>query len=171
MPTLARRYLVLLTLAFWMGGFTFYTGVVIPTGNQVLGSERDIGFITQQVTNWLNAIGVLALVILGCSAWFERRGVPRVLMLFSWLAMALLQAGLFYVHSVLDGRLETATHKINGPMHIFFNWHRLYMVIASAQWGFALIYLWLVVLSWRNSDISSNTSPFLNKLGSETAAR
>ena len=51
-----------------MGGFTFYGGVLISTANQVLGSERDVGFVTQQVTNWLNFIGVLALIILGISA-------------------------------------------------------------------------------------------------------
>ncbi|HWF18058.1 MAG TPA: hypothetical protein VG754_02270 [Verrucomicrobiae bacterium] len=95
MATLFRRYLILLTIAFWMGGFTFYTGVVIPTGNEVMGGERDVGFITQQVTNWLNTIGVLSLVVLGCNAWFERQGILRLLMLFSWLAMTLLQAGFF----------------------------------------------------------------------------
>ncbi|HZV37045.1 MAG TPA: hypothetical protein VFB72_20885 [Verrucomicrobiae bacterium] len=152
MMTLARRYAVLLTIAFWMGGFTFYTGVVIPTGNQVMGGERDVGFITQQVTNWLNAIGVIALIILGLNAWFQRPGFPRLLMLLSWLAMIVLQGGLFYVHSVLDAKLDTSTHRISGPMHIFFNWHRLYMLLASAQWGFALIYLWLAVVVWKQTD-------------------
>jgi hypothetical protein len=148
MLTLLRRYLVILTLAFWMGGFTFYTGLVIGIANEVLGDERDVGFITQQVTNWLNWIGILALIILGCSAWVERRGIPRLLMLLSWLAMALLEVGLFFVHAALDQRLETATHKINGPMHIFFNWHRLYMVVATGQWCAALIYLWLAIVIW-----------------------
>lgn len=158
MTTLLRRYLVLLTLAFWMGGFTFYTGVVIGIANQVLGSERDVGFVTQQVTNWLNLIGVLATVILGFSAWFERRGFSRVLMLLSWLAMVALQGGLFFVHAQLDHRLEVATHKIHGPLNVFFNWHRLYMVVATAQWLAALSYLWLAVVLWREVKAATPAS-------------
>ena len=72
-----RRYAVLLIFAVWMGGFTFYTLIVIPTGGKVLGSERDVGFITQQVTNWLNWIGLLALLVLGWNARAEGRGVAR----------------------------------------------------------------------------------------------
>src|SRR5215469_3439353 len=59
-----RRFAVLLMFALWMGGFTFYTLIVIPTGGKVLdGGERDVGFITQQVTIWLNWIGVAALPV------------------------------------------------------------------------------------------------------------
>lgn len=161
MTTLLRRYLVLLTLAFWMGGFTFYGGVVISTANQVLGSERDVGFVTQQVTNWLNLIGILALIILGISAWFERRGIPRILMFLCWLALLVTQGGLFYVHTALDSRLETATHKIHGAMNIFFNWHRLYMATATAQWCAALAYLWLAVVLWRQADRQNVSTPIL----------
>ena len=148
MTTLLRRYLVLLTIAFWMGGFTFYTGIVIGVANRVLGDERDVGFVTQQVTNWLNYIGILALVILGASAWVERRGLPRLLMLLCWLAMALLEVALFFVHAALDRRLVIPTHKVLGPLNTFFDMHRLYMVTASAQWAAALLYLWLAIITW-----------------------
>ena len=152
MKTLIHRYLVLLTLAFWMGGFTFYTGVVIHIGNHVMGGERDIGFITQAVTIWLNRIGVLSLIILGASALVQQRGMLRILLWLSWLGMAATQIGLFLIHSVLDGMLETSTHKIHGHMDVFFNWHRLYMAVATAQWCAALVYLWLIMVLWRQSD-------------------
>ena len=135
-----------------MGGFTFYTGVVIHVGNHVMGGERDIGFITQAVTIWLNRIGVLSLIILGASACVQQRGIPRVLLWLSWLGMAATQAGLFLIHPVLDAMLETSTHKIHGHLDIFFNWHRLYMAVATAQWAAALVYLWLTVVLWRQSD-------------------
>ncbi|MDB6020868.1 MAG: hypothetical protein JWQ04_725 [Pedosphaera sp.] len=152
MKTLLRRYLVLLTLAFWMGGFTFYTGIVIRIGGQVLGGERDVGFITQQVTNWLNWIGVLALVILAWSTWLERRGTPRLLLVFSWVSLLATQLNLFRVHSVLDQLLDIDTHKIHGPMATFFHWHRIYLIIATAQWLAALAYLWIALVLWRQTD-------------------
>ena len=147
-----RRYIVLLMFALWMGGFTFYTLIVIPTGGKVLGGERDVGFITQQVTNWLNWLGILALLVLAWNALAEGRGIARMLLAFSWLAMAVMQAGLFLIHPVLDHMLDTATHKIHNPMVTFFNWHRFYMIVASAQWLAALIYLWLALIIWRETD-------------------
>ena len=70
-----RRFLVVLALGFWLGGFTFYAGVVIHAGHRVFGSARETGFLTQQVTTWLNFSGWLALAILfwnGLAAWKMR---------------------------------------------------------------------------------------------------
>lgn len=147
-----RRYAVLLIFALWMGGFTFYTLVVIPTGGKVLGSERDVGFITQQVTNWLNWLGLLALLILGWNAQAEGRGILKLLLSCAWLAMALTEAGVFLLHRIIDGLLDTETHKIHGPLDHFFVWHRSYMAVASLQWLAALIYLWLALIIWRRTD-------------------
>src|SRR2546421_12981299 len=61
---IARRFLVIVALGFWLGGFTFYAGVVIHTGHRVVGGMRETGFLTQQVTGWLNVSGVAALAIL-----------------------------------------------------------------------------------------------------------
>jgi hypothetical protein len=59
-----RRFLFVAAVAFWIGGFTFYGSIVIPTGIQVLHGHVKQGFITQQVTNWLNLSGVIGLPIL-----------------------------------------------------------------------------------------------------------
>src|SRR5689334_8725515 len=53
----ARRFIVISAIAFWLGGFTFYAGVAIPTGVEVLGTHKAVGFITQGVTRWLNVAG------------------------------------------------------------------------------------------------------------------
>src|SRR5262249_50137002 len=63
--TIVRRFLVLLTLLFWQGGFTFYAAVVVPIGTQVLGSTAEQGRITRRVTPYLNLSGVAGLVFLG----------------------------------------------------------------------------------------------------------
>ena len=54
--TILRRFLVLIALFFWQGGFTFYAAVVVPVGQQVLHSHLRQGFVTQQVTNYLNLL-------------------------------------------------------------------------------------------------------------------
>jgi hypothetical protein len=147
-----RRYATLLVFALWMGGFTFYKLIVIPTGGKVLGSERDVGFITQQVTNWLNWIGLLALLVLGWNSRAEGRGILKFCLACAWLAMALTEAGLFALHHVIDGLLDIANHKIHGPLDHFFVWHRSYMTVASVQWLAALLYLWLALRIWRETD-------------------
>ena len=55
-----RRFLVILAIGFWLGGFTFYASVVIHTGHRVFGSRLEVGFLTQQVTRWLNVSSVVA---------------------------------------------------------------------------------------------------------------
>ena len=45
--TILRRFLVLIALFFWQGGFTFYAAVVVPVGQQVLHSHLRQGFVTQ----------------------------------------------------------------------------------------------------------------------------
>src|SRR5258708_40039244 len=97
-----RRYTVLLAFALWMGGFTFYSTIVIPTGAKVLGGEREVGFITQQVTNWLNGLGVLTLSILAWNAFAEGNGVPRRWLTLAWIGMAGSQVGLFLLHPAID---------------------------------------------------------------------
>src|SRR5260370_29138158 len=42
-----RRFLFFAAVAFWLGGFSFYGGVVIEVGSRVLGSHLKQGFITQ----------------------------------------------------------------------------------------------------------------------------
>ena len=44
-----RRYLTVIALMFWLGGFTFYASIVVPIGMDAMkGSALRQGFITQQ---------------------------------------------------------------------------------------------------------------------------
>ena len=52
------RFVALWTLAFWMGGFTFYAGAVIPVLHDQLGGALESGLVTQRVTIDLNLLGV-----------------------------------------------------------------------------------------------------------------
>jgi hypothetical protein len=59
-----RRFLTLVALIFWQGGFTFYAAVVVPIGQRVLGSHLEQGFITREVTWYMNIAGAVALAVL-----------------------------------------------------------------------------------------------------------
>jgi len=46
---------VLLLFAVWWGGLTFYAAIVVPIGTELIGASEQ-GFVTQQVTQWHNAV-------------------------------------------------------------------------------------------------------------------
>lgn len=139
-----RRYAVILAFAFWMGGFTFYAAVVIPTAHDVLGSHREVGFITQRVTRWLNGAGVVALTIFAwnlCALW---RGFPWKLRRTLALTLALMiatQVALFIEHHILDGLIDAETQSI--VLHgRFYGWHRVYLLTAALQWLASALHVW-----------------------------
>jgi len=129
------RFVCLAALAFWMGGFTFYALIVIPTGNHLLGSIRQ-GLLTQQVTQWMNLLGILSLLILLPSA---RRCKWRAV---SWLVMAASLTMLFGLHSRLDALIDAPSQTITGDN--FYRWHQAYLVDVTIQWVAALVYLWIL---------------------------
>lgn len=53
-----RTFLLFQAWLAWQGGFFFYAAVVVPIGSDVLGSPITQGFVTQEVTRWLNILGV-----------------------------------------------------------------------------------------------------------------
>jgi hypothetical protein len=149
-----RRYVVMLVMAMWMGGFTFYALIVIPTAEAVLGSERQTGFITQQVTRWLNLIGLVALLTLLWnvrSSWKSKYPRLRLGLLLCWTLMFLAQAGLFITHPFMDKLLDPQTRAIHGHGQ-FANLHQIYLTFATTQWIAALSYIWIAFNLWRHAD-------------------
>src|SRR5262245_34949825 len=128
------RFVCLAAIAFWMGGFTFYALVVIPIGSRLLGSVQQ-GLITQQVTQWMNLSGVLALCIL-------LPGVRRKPMVIgSWLVMAISLAALYWLHPRLDALIDSSARELFDDRQ-FYRWHQLYLATVAIQWGAALVHLW-----------------------------
>lgn len=125
----ALRWLSLTALAVWLGGFTFYAGVVIP----LLHDEFDpiqVAPVTRQATDTLNLIGAVALALCwldwGLNPARSGRGHRREGLLLA-LDVALL-LGLVAVHRVLDQKLDASS--FSG----FYPWHRLYLQLSTAQW-------------------------------------
>jgi hypothetical protein len=157
---LLRRFLVLAALFFWQGGFTFYASVVVPVGQQVFGHLRQ-GFVTRQVTVYLNLAGAIALAFLVWDllttrdSWVARRRSCWLL----WLGMLLTLGALFWLHARLDELLVPKGRIILEPEE-FRSRHRLYLWISTVQWGFALLYLMLTVATWRRHDlVAGHASP------------
>jgi len=146
-----RRFIVISAIAFWLGGFTFYAGVAIPTGVEVLGTHKAVGFITQGVTRWLNVAGVFALSIFLANlllGWRQGgRGLKRLL-LITWVVMAAIEVELFILHPVLDRMLITQPVREILDQDRFDNWHRVYLLSTTVQWFFGVAHVWGISLLW-----------------------
>lgn len=143
-----------------MGGFTFYALIVIPTAQKVLDSDREAGFITRQVTNWLNLIGAGVLLILVCllaTGWRKLPSRPRWGLAATWAIMLLAQIGLFITHPLIDRFLEVQGHKLH-HYEQFVKMHTVYLVIATTQWGAAMLQIWIMLVIWRQQDRSTDVT-------------
>src|SRR5215470_9784140 len=101
------RFLVVVALAIWLGGFTFYSTAVISTSQEVLHSHLRAGLITQQVTNWLNRISIVPLVLCAVNCWMLRKhDCKRMLQLLiaALGIMMVMQIALFVLHPMLDAK-------------------------------------------------------------------
>jgi hypothetical protein len=148
-----RRMLVLVALMVWQGGFTFYGLVVIRAGQEVLGSHRVQGFITQQVTNSLNLAGALALLLLAWDVFLAHDGRVwrRRLRWGLWSSMVLALAVLVWLHPRLDALLDADSYRIleAGPFRIL---HTIYLNTSTFQWACSLAYLAFTLWAWSEAD-------------------
>src|SRR5437588_13086980 len=104
MAAIFRRFVVLAALMFWQGGFTFYAAVVVPVGQEELGSHLQQGFITRQVTNYLNLSGAAALVLLAWDVLVSRDGskARRLTRWMAWTGMFVTLVALAWLHQRLE---------------------------------------------------------------------
>lgn len=131
-----RRYVVIFLFAVWFGGFTFYSVVVVPTGHRVLRNKVRQGFITQQVTNKLNALGVVTLVALAWQVVAVRRAKSRRwfrVAAISWTALAVTLAALLWLHPQMDALLDPVARSVADDDK-FYALHRWYLIVATVQW-------------------------------------
>jgi hypothetical protein len=154
---LARRFLVIAAVAFWLGGFTFYASVVIHTGHRVFGSRLETGFLTQQVTHWLNFSGVITLTILLANGFVDWRHASRWIkscLWLTWAIMAAVLAALYIMHPMLDRMLDIEAHRFLDRSR-FHGLHAAYMNLSTTQWAVGLLHLWLTLLVWRAGPASA----------------
>ncbi|GAB2641491.1 hypothetical protein GCM10027035_39260 [Emticicia sediminis] len=117
----------LVLLCIWWGAFTFYSGVVINVGMQVLGSHTEMGFITQAVTNYLNFISLTIFVFTVYSFRAEKR------FFIAAIFLVLLQVVLFFVHFELDKLLDFEQRVVLNKA-VFYSLHRIYLWTSTVIW-------------------------------------
>jgi len=142
-----RRFLFIAAVAFWLGGFTFYSAVVIQVGFRVLGSHLRQGLITQRVTDWLNLGGAIALLVMlwnMAAIWRARGPVLRFAICFTWLVMAIIQVELILLHPVIDRLLDPVNRQILDDKK-FGQLHRIYLMSATVQWAAGLVHVWSAI--------------------------
>src|SRR5947199_10070290 len=158
---LLRRFLVVAALMFWQGGFTFYAAVVVPLGQEMFGKRQ--GFLTREVTDYLNLSGAIALLLLaGDIALVPDWSRRRWLRWGAWAVMTAALAALIWLRPQLDQYLDLeATRILDRPSFRFT--HRWYLWISTVQWGAAIVYILLTLLAWRRQDsvASGGVSPLL----------
>lgn len=149
-----RRFLVVVGLSFWLGGFTFYVSVVVPIGTRVLESALAQGMITRQVTVWLNVAGACALVVL---LWdvltADQVAWRRLLRRGLWLFILFCQVALFLLHAHLDAMIDPVAETIS-DRDAFYRSHRLYLWLHTFQWAAALVFIVLMLKCWQAEDRS-----------------
>jgi hypothetical protein len=148
MVTLSRRFLVLVALMFWQGGFTFYAAVVVPIGQDELGSHLAQGFITRRVTNYLNFAGSVAMVPLAWDIVADPSVKRRRARGLCWFGMAAALAVLVWLHPRLDALLDLDSQTLL-DRRSFRTGHRWYLWVSTVQWAFAVAYTALSVWAWK----------------------
>ena len=159
--TLGRRYLLLLAIMFWQGGFTFYGAVVIHVGQEVLGSHLNQGYVTRSVSNYLNLAGVVALVLWAWDIAAARDTARRIWLRWGlWLVLALTLGLLVWLHPRLDELLDVDYFGVLDHRQ-FRVLHRWYLNISTVQWGASLILTAATLMAWQfaDSQVSDARSP------------
>src|SRR5262245_41946892 len=150
-----RRFLVLVALTFWLGGFTFYAGVVVPVGTRALGSSMLQALITRQVTIWLNVAGSAALVPMLWDLLLTRDGAPwrRQTRLALWLFALTCQVGLVVLRARLAALFDFDALVVDNP-DLFRLLHRSYLWLHTIQWLAAVAFVVLMLKGWQSEDES-----------------
>ena len=144
-----RRFLVVVALMYWQGGFTFYAAVVVPTGTEVLGSAAEQATVTRRVTYDLNVAGAVALAIFAWDTLTTRH--VRAGRWFAWSVMAATLGVLVVLRGHLDAMFIADDLKIlDRPTFRF--WHRTYLWVSTVQWAAAVLFTVFSLAAWRADD-------------------
>ena len=112
----------------WFGGLTFYTGVVVPLGGRVLGSETQ-GSVTAEVLPYLNGLGLLANLL---PLLIRNPDTPRPLAMPLVALQSIVIAQSLWVAQLYRGDWV-------GEAIDFYTAHRILLWTVTALWCTSLI--------------------------------
>ncbi len=161
---LYRRFLVLVGLMFWVGGFTFYAAVVVPVGQKVLTPVKQ-SFVTQVVTNYLNLSGAIVLAVFAAEVMLTRdpSAARRRWRWFCWLLMTIALVGLGWLHLRLDLLMNAENQEVLDRSALR-PVHRIYLWVSTIQWAVSVAFTLLSLAAWRAEDSQEirNDSEMMN---------
>ncbi len=149
-----RRFLCIVALMLWQGGFTFYAAVVVPVAGVVLEANLHLrARITDSATNVLNIAGLATVLFLvwdvaSSSDLCRRRFRVRFGL---WVVLFVTLAALFPLHYWLE-MLDPPGGTGPADKAAFYQAHQIYLWVSAAQWLAALIYLGVTLRAWRAED-------------------
>jgi hypothetical protein len=146
--TTLRRFLVIVALMGWQGGFMFYGAVVVPVLRSTL-PHSESGNVTRQVTQWMNLIGSAAVLVMFVDV-LASRGAKRWRWV-AWLGMALPLVALAWLHGEMSNQMMDPGFSHADP-HAFLSWHRAYLLTNTFQWVAGMAFVVLSLRAWRAED-------------------
>ena len=152
--TLALRFVTLQAFLLWQGGFLFYAAFVVPAGTELFGKTGQ-GAITARVTDALNAVGAVALVLLALELRLTRDSDARrtVRRWCVWGAALACHGLLIYLHLLLDYFMDGARRRVViAPP--FYPVHRVYLWTSTVQWLACVLLTWWTLRAWKAEDRS-----------------
>ena len=120
----------------------------------MLGSTRTQGFVTQQVTHWLNAVNGIAIVLMlieSAVGWKSSHRWWRIVQLALVVTIAGLLIGLVVLHTIMDEMIILDEEMITDEVK-FYGLHRIYLWASTVQWVAAWGWIPISIASWRNAD-------------------
>jgi len=132
-----------LAWALWMGGFTFFTAVSLRVAHKVLDDPGDFGFVTQVVTDRLNVIGLVAVLLLAvqlASVWRPMPLRSRLFVSATWLTLAITLGLMFVQHNQIDVLIDFQ-QRVVLDHDAFEVIHNRYELVATIQWFAAVVHL------------------------------
>ena len=147
----AGRILLLFSFALFWGGLTFYTGFVVRIAHDVLSDPMDGGLITQRVTDVLQMLGGVTVLLMSWNAVQVFRGDRKYGYALAVCIVVLSSAlvGLVVVHANLDAVIQSSAIIDDD---VFTINHRRYNQLTTIEWLASLAYLPITIMAWRKID-------------------
>ena len=156
------RILLILCFSLFWGGLTFYTGFVVRISHDVLEDPMDGGLITQSVTNLLQYLGSVTVVLMFLNGWQVRKQallnqdslLKRYAISLTTINLILSASvcGLFFVHHQLDSVIDVSNYEITDRAQ-FVKSHRRYNQLTTVEWLSSIASISIALLAWRRMDL------------------
>jgi hypothetical protein len=138
------RFVSVLVLIIWVGGFTFYGAAVIPILHRMFDSAQ-AGRVTALATDVLNRVGGVTVGLWWLLVLLERASGARWyrLVRLGLLSTSTIMLGvLVWLHAVMDQHLAAT------GLARFYPLHRAYLIVSTVHWFVNVSIVWVSLALW-----------------------